>query len=379
MANTVAAISRLVGCSPATVSRAMNNSGSVSPGVRAAVLRAMRESNYVPKSVKRRSQGAMMRPTKGDLVEIILHRHTPTEEITLGTDGIEVGPLHTFQDSFSKPRRVATSFYRRMIDGAVEELSRWSLRGVLQLNSDLSSQLLQREVDLPDRCGVLLFGEYSSDLSQFVACCHRPLVLVDILHDGWPDSVVTDNVFGVSAAFDHLYSLGHRRIGFAGKLDDVLAFAERFTGFRMKMAEAGLAINPAWVHEGPNHIEMTGNAVQQILSQEPRPTAFMCSNDCAALGVLRAANNLGIKVPESLSVVGFDDEESASLVTPPLTTVRVPVEQMGRQAVRQLMLQMNLIDGPAARGCRVRMIPDLVVRQSTAAPPASSASDTSMA
>ena len=374
MAKTVAAISRLVGCSPATVSRAMNNSGSVSPAVRAAVLRAMREANYVPKSVKRRSQGVMIRPTKGDLVEVILHRHTPTEEITLGSDGIEVGPLSAFDHSFSKPRRVATSFYRRMIDGAVEELSRWGLKGVLQFNDDLSSHMLQKEVDLPDRCGVLLFGEYSPDLPQFVGCCHHPLVLVDILHDGWPDVVVTDNIFGVSAAFDHLYSLGHRRIGFAGKLDGVLAFAERFVGFKMKMAEAGLAINPAWVHEGPNHIEMTGKAVQQILSQQDRPTAFMCSNDCAALGVLRAANNLGIKVPENLSVVGFDDEETASLVTPALTTVRVPVEQMGRQAVRQLMLQLNSIDGPSMRGCRVRMVPDLVIRQSTAPAAAVSAS-----
>jgi LacI family transcriptional regulator len=365
MSNTVAAISRLVGCSNATVSRAMNNSGSVSPGMRAAVLQAMREVQYTPRAIKRKPRSPMIRPAQGDLIEVVLHRHTPTEEITFGASGMEVGPLSEFPDAFAKPRRVATSFYRRMIDGAVEELSRWGFKAVLQVNHDLSSGALLKEVELPNRRGVLLFGEYSQDLPEFVAGCHQPLVLVDLIHDGWPDSVITDNIYGVTAAFDHLYLLGHRKIGFVGKLDGVVAFAERFLGFKMKMAEAGLPLNPAWVHEGPNHIEMTASAVQQMLSREDRPTALLCSNDCAALGVLRAANNLGIKIPEHLSVVGFDDEESASLVTPALTTVRVPVEQMGRQAVRQLVIQINATDNRAVRGCRVRLSPDLVIRQST--------------
>jgi LacI family transcriptional regulator len=371
MANTVAEIGRLAGCSSATVSRAMNNSGSVSASTRAAVLRALREVQYIPKAAKRRAKGASMRGTDRELIEIVLHRHTPTEQVTFAAGGMEVGPLSEFPDeeeSFAKPRRVGTSFYRRMIDGAVEELSHWGHRAVLQLNHDLASPSLLKDVNLPDRRGVLLFGEYSTDLSWFIQRCQHPLVLVDLIHDGWPDVVTTDNMMGVSAAFDHLHALGHRKIGFTVKNDGVVAFAERFLAFKMKMAEVALQVNPSWVYTGSNHIEMTAKGVQEILSQPDRPTAFVCSNDCAALAVLRAANNLGIRVPQDLSVVGFDDEESASMVTPALTTVRVPVEQMGRQAVRQLMIQLHAAEGPNAMGCRVRLLPELIVRQSTAKP-----------
>jgi len=373
MVRTVAEIGRLVGCSSATVSRALNNSGSVSVETRAAVMRALQDTQYLAKRARRRVKGVAEKTgsgSSGGLIEIVLHRHTPTEQLSLREDGLAVGPLAEFPTSaevFSKPYQLSNSFYRHIIDGALEELTRWGHRAVIQLNGDLLNADFLEEVNRPDRGGVLLVGEHSVDLGKFIPQCMRPLVLVDLIHDAWPDVVTTDNLFGIGLAFDHLYALGHRRIGFIGRSPEVIPFEERFNSFKYKLAEAGLPFNPAWVFEGPNHIEMTSEGVKAILRQEDRPSAFLCSNDCAALGVVRAASSLGINIPGQLSVVGFDDQESASLVTPPLTTVRAPVVEMGRRAVRQLMVQLQLGDVERTRGCRVRLMPELIVRQSAAA------------
>src|SRR5690606_5172684 len=110
-------------------------------------------------------------------------------------------------------------------------------------------------------------------------------------------------------------------------------------------------------------------AVAAMLSAADRPTALLCQNDCCALGVVRAASRMGIAIPSQLSVIGFDDVDFAALVTPPLTSVRVNVREMGRRAVRELMIQMNGGAQPHACACRVRLIPELVIRESTAPPP----------
>lgn len=371
MTTTVAEIGRLAGCSGATVSRALNNSGSVSPETREAVFRAVKETRYIPKTVNRRSERGTSAAHESQMVELLMYRHTLTEPLSFDGHDIKVGPLSHFPDSQhlrSKPYRLSSSFYRRIIDGVTKELAAWDCRTVLQLNEDLTDAALLREVNLPDRAGVLLMGEYGPQLGQFIACCQRPLVLVDLIHPG-PVAVTTDNLAGIGLAFDHLYGRGHRRIGFVGRNDQICAFAERFSGFRLKMADAGLSINPRWIYQGPSQIESTAEGMRPMLLQAERPTAFVCSNDCYALGVIRAASSLNIRIPHDLSVVGFDDEESASLVTPPLTTVRVPAADIGRQAVRQLMIQVRSPDASATSGYQVRLVPNLIERQSTAAAP----------
>ena len=371
MAKTVADIGRLVGCSSATVSRAINNSGPVSAETRAAVLKALRETRYLPRRDGRKAQAASKATERG-LVEVVFHRHTPTEPVTMGEGGLTVGPLLEFPEkAFSKPFQISNSFYRQIVDGAVEELSRWGHNAVLKLNSDLTDARLIEEINQPDRRGILLMGQDTADIDWFITQCRHPLVLVDYIHNSWPDAVTTDNFEGITAAFDHLYQLGHRKFGFAGMLDEVHAFSERFTAFKLCMVEAGLSINPQWVDEGANHVQNTADRISRILALPDRPTAFICANDCSALGVVRAASGMGVSIPNDLSVVGFDDQEAASLVTPALTTVHVPMAEIGRQAVRQLMIQLRAKGAPPrTRGCRVRLLPDLVVRESTAAPKA---------
>lgn len=366
--STIAELSRLSGCSAATVSRALNNSGAVSAKARQAVFQAVRQTQYLQKHVarKRRRDGDT---DSGNLIEVVLHRHQPYEAVTLDGNGLHTGPLKEFTNGgmLSVPKNVSTSFYRHLIDGVLAELEKSGHRAVMQASSNLLDPSLIADVGRVDRRGVLLLGEYSPDLSQFVDQCLHPLVLVDLIHDGPADVVTTDNMVGVSRAFDHVYALGHRKIGFVGKLDLVVAFAERYTAFKWKMAEVGLPLAPQWVHEGPNHIEATAEGVKEMLRQPAatRPTALLCANDCAAWGVLRAASAMGMDVPGELSVVGFDDEETSALVTPALTTVRVPSATIGRQAVRQLMIQIQMGAVDQSGGCRIRLIPELIVRRST--------------
>jgi len=366
---TVTDIGRLAGCSIATVSRVLNSSGSVSPQKREAILKAIRETEFFTNRARR--GGRRVQPHKKEtegVIEIIQHRHSPVEKLSVRNGELRVGPLAPMRQEKASPRSFElNSFHRNIVDGAIEELSRWGFRAQIRMNSDLLDSSLLTDINGPDRSGVLLIGEYSNDLAQFVRHCMHPLVLVDIIGNGPPDVVTTDNFEGIREAFDHLYQLGHRKIGFIGRRDEIVALAERYTAYKLRMTECNLPIRPEWIYEGYDHIEHTAAAVNGMLSRADRPTAVMCSNDCYALGVVRAASGLGISIPGELSVMGFDDVDFASLITPPLTTVRVPVQEMGRQAVRQLMIQMKGGSPTKMRGCHVRLLPELIIRESTAA------------
>jgi LacI family transcriptional regulator len=225
-----------------------------------------------------------------------------------------------------------------------------------------------KEMNKQDKCGILLVGEYSRDLQRFTESCRHPLVLVDFIHQGPHDVVTIDNLGGIAQAFEHIHKLGHRKIGFVGARVEVEAFHERFVAYKMQMADAGLTVNPAWVFSGFEHIEQAAKGLHPMLSANDRPTALLCANDCYALSVIRAASDLGISIPQQLSVIGFDDGDVASMVTPPLTTIRVPQDEMGQRAARQLMLSVQMQSPEYQSGCEIRVKTSLIVRQSTATP-----------
>ncbi len=366
MARSIVEISKMVGCSTATVSRALNNSGTVSPELRAAVLKVARETNYVTQR-KRKTRKVTTEET-AKTVEVVLFRYTKMERLEADAGELKVEPLRAIDSNelFSGPYQLTNSFYRRITDGILRELEAWQHKAIFRATSSLTDLDLIQDVNRQDLSGVLLFGQHSSDLTKFLEQCIRPLVLVDIILQGRHDVVTTDNLAGISAAFDHLYELGHRKIGFIGRLDEVVPFRERYMAFRLKLASADLPFRNDWVYSGSNHIDETAEGVTNILKQADRPTALLCVNDCAAFGVMRAAAKLNIPVPQKLSVVGFDDQDAAAMVTPALTTVHVPMEAIGMQAVRQLLLQTHRGESAPSLGCNIRLRPDLVVRQSTA-------------
>lgn len=375
MASTVSELSRLTGFSTATVSRVLNNSAFVSPEKREVVLKAVRETSYL--NNRRRGRRMPVNSTEvhrgisphGLTVEIVQHRHSPVEQISIDSHGMEVnGLVKAGSSSMFRNSPLSNSFYRHILDGAVQELAHWGARAQLSFNDDLLAPDFLARISTPARNGLLLLGETTAQLDDFLSKCVHPIVLLDLPGDRNVDVVTIDNQNGISQSFDYLYGLGHRRIGFVGRLDENFAYAERFTTFKWKMAEAGLTVRDDWGYagRGPMHVDASTSRMREVLSRDDRPTALLCSNDWVALGAIRAANELGLSIPRDLSIVGFDDIEAAAIVTPALTSVHVPVEEIGRRGVRQLMIQMHDKRGATpGRGCKIRLEGELVVRGST--------------
>lgn len=367
MSMTAAELGKIVGVSTATISRALNNSGAVSSKTREAIFRALQQTKYVPRRQASQRRANLMRSDVGNVVEIVFHRHSPVEQLAVGGRDFSVGPLAPLPAGglSSEGYQFAVSFHRQIIDGAIAELARWDFRAVVQFNTDLLEPKFLADMNKPDKRGVLMVGEPSDKFEAFAKQCRHPLVLADFRTEAPADVVTSDSYDGIYQAFDHLYGLGHRKIGFVGNETDL---NERRLAFYAKSAEAGLGVNPKWIYRGHPHIEPTARAVAEMLRQADRPTAILCGNDCYAIGTMRAAAMVGLEIPRDLSIVGFDDIDASALMTPAMTTIRVPQAQIGVQAARQLMISIQ--NGHAhPYGCSVRLKTELVVRQSTGPAP----------
>ena len=195
-----------------------------------------------------------------------------------------------------------------------------------------------------------------------------PLVTVDVVAAGVPQTV-TDDVAGGRLATRHLLALGHRRIGFVGdsmrrKSATDMGFAasqHRLTGYREELAAAGIGYDAALVRRGPHGPANAEALAAELLELPDRPSAIFAASDTQAIGVLAAADQCGIPVPDQLSVIGFDDIESAMLLG--LSTVRQPLEDSGAEGARRLCA---LLRGERVTPMRQQLAVEVVCRSSTA-------------
>ena len=178
--------------------------------------------------------------------------------------------------------------------------------------------------------------------------------------------VVTHDSRGAARAARHLAELGHRRIAFISGPDTFRSSHERGRGFAEGLAEHGLTLDPAYIRRAAYTFESGVEAATELLALPQRPTAIFAGNDEMAIGVMKAARDAGLDVPRDLSIVGFDDLPMASRVWPNLTTVRLPIRDMGRMAAEKLTAGLRGLD-PATLA-QPEVDPSLVVRDSTAAP-----------
>ncbi|WP_084039654.1 LacI family DNA-binding transcriptional regulator [Demequina sp. NBRC 110053] len=194
-----------------------------------------------------------------------------------------------------------------------------------------------------------------------------PVVAVDP-HYG-PNRLPTidaDSFTGAEQATDHLISLGHTRIAFLGGRSELDSAHLREAGFRNAMAEAGIPVDQALVRETRYQPDRASAVARELLAMPDRPTAIFAANDVTAIRAVEVAHEYGLRVPEDLSVVGFDDVPDAALSSPALTTVRQPMQAMGAAAMTMLL---DLING-VEREHHVRMATELIVRGTSAPPPA---------
>jgi LacI family transcriptional regulator len=193
-----------------------------------------------------------------------------------------------------------------------------------------------------------------------------PVVAVDP-HTGGPSELPTidsDNLHGARLATEHLLGLGHRRIAMLSGRPDLQSAQLREQGYRDAMAAAGVPVDEALIQVGAYDPEVSAKPARELLSSPDRPTAVFAANDLSAIATIEVARELGLRVPEDLSIVGFDNIPESVLCTPPLTTVEQPIRTMGQRAIEILV---QLIRGETPQETHVTLATRLVVRQSTRA------------
>jgi DNA-binding LacI/PurR family transcriptional regulator len=238
-----------------------------------------------------------------------------------------------------------------------------------QREKEVVQAMVQRGVD-----GVILCApQFSPEQSQLLESYGLPIAIVN--NDGASASqylVFNDDLYGIRLLTRHLIDLGHRRIAFLGNVIGGRTTREREQGFREEMRAADIAVNEAYIYLAPEGTPSGGCAgAEYLLSLPERPTAIICYNDNMAVGVYSALYQAGLRVPQDISVVGFDDIVIAAYLTPPLTTLHQFKQELGARAATMLLhlLETRQETGsPAAEPQRANIKGELVMRSSTMAP-----------
>lgn len=332
---TIRDVARDAGVSVATVSRVLNDHPHVAPKTREAVLKSVRDHRF---STNRTARG-----------------------LSGGRTGL-VGVTLPF---------VHAAYFALMLSGLADALYEQDLRAVVcptlhehDREVDLLSRLMHGTTD----GAILMLPTETSRELRALRAVGYPFVVVDPrepLEEGIA-SVSAQNAAGAREATRHLLGLGHRRIGVVTGPVGWSATEERLVGYHAALAGAGVLPDPALELTADFLVEGGRGAAHRLLALPEPPTAIFAFNDSLAIGAIRAAHELGLRVPDDLSVVGFDDADEAALVTPALTTVRQPLGEMGRMAVSLLI---RLLDGQRVDAGRVELATKLIVRDSTAPPP----------
>jgi LacI family transcriptional regulator len=329
---TITAIAREAGVSVPTVSRVVNGRADVSPKTRERVEELLRKRGYRRRSPRRRHDAGLIDLVFNDLdspwaVEII----RGVEDVTHGADlGTVVSAIHA---KSSSARQWMQNVRGRATDGVI-------------LVTSLLDAPLQAELDRLD----------------------VPTVVVDTV--GVPaldvPTIGATNWAGGLSATEHLVALGHRRIGFIAGPPRLRCSMARLDGYRAALAAAGIPVDDALVRQGDFYHQSGFEGGQALLALDDPPTAIFASNDQMAFGVYEAVRQRGLRVGEHVSVVGFDDLPESQWLSPPLTTVRQPLAEMGALAARTVL---RLARGEQVETPRIDLATDLVVRVSSAPPP----------
>jgi DNA-binding LacI/PurR family transcriptional regulator len=335
-------VARQAGVSVATVSRLVNASGYVSARTRERVAAVMEALHYEPNGLAR-----SLITKQSELLALLLTDigNPFSAQIARGVQDVarQVGYIPIICNIDDDPQievETVRSLRRKRVDGVI-------LTSLTQTHGASSVEHLR----------------------ILHAACEHGMAMVCIgrqpIH-ARADVVTTDTGTGARDAVSHLAALGHRRIGFIGGQISRRVALGRLTGYREGLAAAGLAADVRLVREGLLDEASGQTECRALLSLPDPPTAIFCVNDRTAFGALAALDEMGCRVPEDVSVVGFDDVPLAELVRPALTTIRQPAQDMGRLAATYLLERIAHPDTPHQRS----VLPcQLVVRRSSGPPP----------
>jgi LacI family transcriptional regulator len=325
-------VARLAGYDPSTVSRVLSDAhyGPLRPETRERILQAARELNYRPNSVAR----SLRTRRTGAIALLVPDLDNPGfSEMTHGVyaAAAEAGYLVFIGEA----NGVVRDMHERLVlEGRVD--------GILAAYANLDDPPLLTDLG-------------------------APFVVLNRQVEGAPGQVIVDDEAGARLAVDHLVGLGHRLIGHITGPHRTDTGLRRERGFLQGLAAAGLPADDRWLAEGDYTEEGGYRAAKQIarLAPEDRPTALFVGNLIMALGLLRACREAQIGIPEDISVVVFDDHPIAAYTAPALTTIRMPLREMGAAATRMLI---GAIAGEPAHYAMISDPPMLIERESVCAP-----------
>jgi LacI family transcriptional regulator len=332
--------------SVATVSRVLNDYPDVSEATRARVLSAIEEMDWTPDRAAR-----LLATGRSHTVGVIL-------ETGAGHPDLQ-HPF--FQEVLGGLKRiVGDEGFDLLLFGATRTRTVGSGASYL-------TRAKHHRVE-----GVVIMGVDRND-PQVEALTRSGIPCMAIDQDfvgGRTGYVSSDNVAGAALAVRHLHGLGHRRIGLIGGPTDTRPGVDRLLGYRRELSRLGLENRPGWVVEGDFYPDSGYRAMRELLSVPDRPTGVLAASDLMAAGALQALEEAGIRVPDEVSVLGFDDIPLAGLLRPALSTVHQDGEALGR-AAGEALLQMV---AEPSRGAPTITVPvELVVRGSSGPAPADAA------
>ncbi|MBD1389018.1 LacI family DNA-binding transcriptional regulator [Neiella sp. HB171785] len=331
---TINDIARIAGVSKRTVSRVINGSPLVGESTRARIEQAIAEHNFQPDkqarglASKRSYLLGLVYDNPDALYIDQVQRAVLDVCANLGFE-LVVHPCHWSEDNF--------------IDDCLTFISRSNVDGVL----------------------ILPPVSESKTLAQALREAEHPYVRIASADLDDPQNIVISNEREAMADIvDHLLKLGHRDVAMITGPQEFFSSRERLEGFTESARNKGLNIPEQWLLEGGNSYESGIECAKQLLSGEQLPSAIFANNDEMAAGILRVANDLNIKIPEQLSVVGFDDNLFASRVIPSLTTMRRPVDKLATLATQKLIRAIQ--SEASSTGIETVVKPYLIERESSA-------------
>lgn len=332
--STISDVARLAGVSKKTVSRVINNSPKVSADTRETILRTIRNLSYVPSS-----QARGLAARRSFLLGLIYDNPDP-----LYIDAIQRGIL-----SVCGPAGYELVVHPCDIhDG--------------ELVADILRFLARSQVD-----GVIILPPVSEldHVAKAIrdAGCHYVRLAAAVIDDK-RHIVASNERAAVKELTEYLIELGHRRIGFISGPENYLSTRERFAGFLEAYQQNNLSFDANLKVEGNYDFESGKSCADILLSMDNPPTAIFAGNDDMAGGAIHTAFKLGIAVPGSLSIAGFDDSRLASLILPTLTTIKRPVTHMSSLAAAKLIAAINQ-SGNSDAPADVVVVPEVIVRNST--------------
>lgn len=333
----IKAVAKRAKVSTATVSRTMNGSAKVSPETAERVRQAIEALNFYP-DTNARALGSGRSSLYGLIISDITNPFFPElvksfEDIAV-LHGQEVLIANTNYD----PERMKICV-RRMLQRKVD--------GVAIMTSEMDEGLIE---DFSRRHVPLVFLD-TGTVAPGVSC------------------VRIDYSAGIDLAVNHLFQLGHKRIAFISGPMRLSSARMRYKAFMESTARDHLSGNTELIQEGNHRVDGGHEAMQRILASGVRPTAVMASNDLTAIGAMGAIAEAGLRVPEDISVVGYDDIQLSAFTMPPLTTVSLPRAEIANAAFHALLNAMQSDAPKPVAGEEHKVLPTLVIRKSTGPTP----------